>query len=59
MSSYKEFKSDVKNWGISYLLATFIIYVFKIFVVVMTFGMSYVFDKFKKNKEINDNYYKI
>lgn len=59
MSSFNEFKSDAKRWGLSLILASAIIYVFKVFVFLITFGMLSLFNKIKRNKTINDNYYKI
>jgi len=59
MSSYSEFKNDAKRWGISYILASIIIYTFKICVFLITFGMISLFNKVRKNKTINNNYYKI
>jgi len=59
MSSYSEFKEDAKRWGISYILASIIIFVIKSIIFLITFGMLTLFSKSRKNKTINNNYYKI
>lgn len=59
MSSYSEFKNDVKGWGLAFILASIIIFLFKICVFLITFGMISLFSKVRKNKTLNDNYYKI
>ena len=59
MSSYSEFKEDAKRWGISYILASILIFFFKAIIFLVTFGMLTLFSKVRKNKTINDNYYKI
>jgi hypothetical protein len=59
MSSYTEFKSDVKHLALSYILASIIIWVFKILITIITLGVIWMFNKNKTHKTYNKNFYKI
>jgi len=59
MSSYKEFKSDVGRWGMSYILVSIFLWLLKAATFIISFGLIYLFNKARNKKEINDNFYKI
>ena len=56
MSSYNEFKQDVKSKAFSYGLATIIVWLFNALVVVITLGMFWAFSKNKETSKRNNNY---
>jgi hypothetical protein len=59
MSDYKEFKQDVKEWGVALILANVIIWIGKIVFTLLTLGIFYALNSKHKRNKINNNYYKI
>jgi hypothetical protein len=59
MSSYNEFKSDAKQFAVSYGLASIIVWLFNVLVITLTLGMFWLFSKNKENKIKNENWNKI
>jgi hypothetical protein len=55
MSSYNEFKQDVKGWTPTILFMVGLHFIFKIIVFIFTLGLVYFF----KSKKTNNNYYKV
>jgi hypothetical protein len=59
MSNYKEFKHDVNRIAISFTLASFIIWIFKALLFIITFGVITISNKIENKKTENKNTYKI